>query len=320
MFVLAEYTHAQTKQIWIDSILNTLTLDQKIGQLFFVSMPPSPSDNHTTDIATHVKEGNVGGIVFSEVNNIRQATLINQFQALAKTPLLIGADSRNSLGPAIDSTITFPPAQLSGAIANDTTVTMMAFEIARQLRMLGVQFSFIPSNLFTAENPSLDYSFGEDRFRVSNKVLAYWNGLQSGGVLACAKYFPIQGLNISQVQKGVPTVQLTVDSIEVFPFQKLFDAKVPALMPASRNLPMFYPEKKSALKNIFSSSSLSTAFAGDWIRRNMNYDGVFMIDIENMKNSSGKFGAGEAEVFAFRSGNDVIITNGDINAGVRKFK
>jgi beta-N-acetylhexosaminidase len=39
-----------------------------------------------------------------------------------------------------------------------------------------------------------------------------------------------------------------------------------------------------------------------------------------MKNTSKKFASGEAEVFAFRAGNDVIITDGDINTGVRRFK
>jgi beta-N-acetylhexosaminidase len=311
---------SQTKQIWIDSVFNALTLDEKIGQLFFVSMPPKPAGSYATDIAAHIKDGNVGGVVFTEVNDIQQATLINQLQTVSKIRLLIGADPKTSLSPSLDSMVTFPSALATGAISNDTTIALIGFEIARQLKKIGIQFTFIPANIFSSDNNDVNYSFGENPQRVASKTSAFWRGLQSGGVLACAKYFPIQGLNISQVQKGVPSVQLSVDSIEVYPFKKLFEQKIPALMPASRDLPMFYPEKKAALKNIFSSSSLSTAFAGDWIRKNMNYNGVFMIDIRNMKNSSGKFGPGEAEVFAFRAGNDVIITDGDVNAGVRRFK
>ena len=312
---------AQSRENWVDSVFNNMTIDDKIGQLFMISISPQAETSDLNEVVNKIKNNTLGGIVFSELKNLKQAQLITQFQSISKIPLLIGLDGQSRLGTNLDSALRFPSPQALGALADDSLLFFMGNEVAREMKLMGIHLNFIPANLSVNENTRPVMSFGEDRFLVAAKSLAYWKGLQSGGLLACAKYFPIQGLSITEIQKGLPAVTLTVDSVQAYPFKVLFKNRLPALMPASSDLPLFYTKKKTARKNVFSSSSLSAAFAGDWIRHHMNYEGLFMVDIQNMtKTADKKFSAGEAEMFAFQAGNDMLITSGNIGAAIRKMK
>ena len=318
--ILAESEAQSAKEKWVDSVFSQMNATEKIGQLFMISVPDDPKGSDLNDIVNLIKTDHVGGFVFSRINSTAQATLIAQFQTLSKIPLLIGADERARLGMHLDSAISFPAPEAAGAIADDSLIFQMGNEVARQMNLMGIHLGFIPANLASNANNIPNSSFGENRFLVASKSLAYWRGLQSGGLQACAKYFPIHGLNVTQIQKGMPTVHLSVDSVQAYPFKVLIKNQLPALMPASSDLPLFYSKKKTARKNIFSSSSLSASFAGEWIRENMEYDGLIMVDIQNMLRSTYKFTAGEAEVFAFQAGNDMLITNANTGAAIRKMK
>lgn len=318
ILLLAFELEAQTsKDKWVDSVFNQMNIDDKIGQLFMVTLPSDADESDLNDLSSRIKSFKIGGVVFTRINPIQHAALTNQFQSITTIPLLMGVD--NPLGLQLDSALTIPPPQALGAIADDSLIYFLGNEMARQMKLLGFHLNFISANSATNEiNPIL--TFGETRFLVSAKSLAYWKGLQSGGILACAKYFPIQGVSVTQVQKGLPAVQLTVDTAQAYPFKILINNRLPALMPASADLPMFYSERKAVLKNIFSSSSLSAAFAGEWIRKNMNYNGLIMVDIKNMSRTSNKFAAGEAETFAFQAGNDIVVTSGNVGPAIRRMK
>jgi beta-N-acetylhexosaminidase len=304
------------KDSWVDSVFNQMTVEDKIAQLFLITIDVE-KESEINGIENRIRENTLGGILLKKVSNPAQATWITRLQSGSKIPLLVGADNPSGLGLNLNEVLTFPNTTAVGAIDHDSLVFLMGREVARQMDLMGIHLQFIPSNIATQNTEN---SFGEDSREVAAKALAYWKGLQSGNALACTKYFPIQGVSVTQVQKGLPGVELAVDSMQAYPFKVLFKNKIPALMAESAALPLFYTEKKTALKNIFSSNTLSAAFAGDWIRKNMNYEGLIMVDIKKMVSSSDKFGAGDAEVFAFQAGNDMLITDDQPGAGIRKMR
>jgi beta-N-acetylhexosaminidase len=308
---------AQTaKEQWVDSVFSQMSVEQKIGQLFMVSVSPGKTEAELNALENRIKAGIYGGILFMPGNHGKLSQHINNFNSASAIPLLIGMDGSGALEQS-DSTFSFPSVPEQGAIANDSLIYEMGISVGRKMNRLGIHLNFIPANLFSSLHPQ---SFGEDPQRVAAKSLAYWKGLQTEGVLACARSFPIQGLRVTEVQKGVPSVQLTVDSVEAYPFKVLFKNQLPALLPASADLPLFYSKKKTAVRNLFSSSTLSAAFAGDWLRHHMNYTGLIMIDVASMARASDKFSSGDAEVFAFQAGNDILITPNTVSAATRKMK
>ncbi|HHC80215.1 MAG TPA: beta-N-acetylglucosaminidase, partial [Flavobacteriia bacterium] len=79
--------------IWVDSILNSMTLDQKIGQLFMVQAYSNRDEKHKVAIDRMIKKYQVGGLIFMQGTPQKQATLTNHYQAISKIPLLVAIDA-----------------------------------------------------------------------------------------------------------------------------------------------------------------------------------------------------------------------------------
>jgi beta-N-acetylhexosaminidase len=314
---------AQTeKEKWVDSVFNQLSQSEKIGQLILLQISSHLDENKWDDLADRIKNQSIGGLLFTNGHPVKQAKLTNSLQSAANVPLLISQHALYGLGMQLDSTIAFPGTLAQGAIASDSMIYSMGKEIARQLKILGVHMNLAPSANLTHKNEFIyrNNSFGENRNLVANKSLAYLKGMQSEGLLSCTHYFPIKGITITDVQKGIPVLHPYVDSIQAYPFGVLFKNGVDAVMPGPTEFPLFYEKKKSARKNKFSSEVLSTFFTGDWIKKQMGFNGLVIVDIQSLENSSTKLSGGDAELFAFQAGNDILITSENPNPAIRKIK
>ena len=82
---------AQTR--WVDSIYKTMSLEQKIGQLFMVQAFSSHTAKQQKPIKELVKKYHIGGIIFSKGSPVAQAKLTNEFQEAAQVPLMIAMDA-----------------------------------------------------------------------------------------------------------------------------------------------------------------------------------------------------------------------------------
>jgi beta-N-acetylhexosaminidase len=319
-FGCISYADAQTsKSQWIDSVFNAMSIDQKIGQLFMV---PVYSSKDAEQIIDDIKDYHVGGILFMQGGPVRQANLTNHLQNISMVPLLIAQDAEWGMGATLDSTISFPRAMVMGAIQNDSLIYQTAQEIAREMKLLGVHLNFAPvadmnedpENIFSYR------SFGTNRFRVASKAVAFTSGLQDNGVMSCAKHFALNSLTVMDVQKGVSIIKPTVDSLNIFPFQKLFEKQLAAVMPAASDLPLSFREKHLTKKNKLSANALSAIFTGEWLKKQMNFKGLVFVDIPGMRSETNKYRKGEAEMFAFMAGNDVLLSPDKIDAAVKKIK
>jgi beta-glucosidase-like glycosyl hydrolase len=182
---------------WVDSVFNSLTPDERIGQLFMVAAYSNKDQKHVQEIEDLVENYHIGGLIFFQGGPVRQANLTNHYQSLTKVPLMMAMDAEWGLGMRLsDSTMSFPRQMTLGAIQDNTLIYKMGAEIARQCRRLGVQINFAPVvdvNVNPA-NPVIGMrSFGEDKYNVSEKGIAYMKGMQDYGVLANAKHFPGHG-------------------------------------------------------------------------------------------------------------------------------
>ena len=238
--VLVNVNAQSHKTHWVDSVFNSLSIDEKIGQLFLVNVPPHPTADALKEIEDDIKSHEIGGIIFQQESPFHQATATKRFQSISKLPLLVGQDVEWGLGQMMDSTISFPRALVLGAIKNDTLIYEMGEEIARQMKVAGLNLNFGPLADINnnPEDALISYrSFGENKIKVADKTTAFMRGLQDNGVLACAKHFSLNGLTIVNVENNVPSVQASTDSMRAFPYQKLFENNLVGVMPASSNFP-----------------------------------------------------------------------------------
>jgi beta-N-acetylhexosaminidase len=307
-----------TKDHWVDSIFNAMSFEEKVGQLFMVRISNGFTNPETiNDLEDKIRDNKIGGILYSGPLTLKQSQITKRLQGLSAIPLMMGLNSNTDWTIQIDSALALPSPVAQSAFRNDSLIYFAAKEVARQMKLTGLQVYFIPVN----SDRKLDQlSYGEDRSIATSKTRLWLAGIQSENVEACAKYFPIKGLQVKGIEKGFPSVQLTVDSIPSAPFKSLFSNGLRAVMPAATELPLFYESKKIAKKNKYSSAALSSAFTGSLIRSHFQFQGLIFIDVPGMNGSSDRVSGGSAEVLAFQSGNDVLITTPNINAAVRKLK
>ena len=226
------------EQKWIDSVFNSLTPDQRLGQLFMTAAWSNLGNKEKRRVSKLISQYQIGGLIFMQGSPVAQAGLTNYYQAISNTPLLISQDAEWGLGMRLDSAMTFPRQIALGAISDNELIYKMGFEIARQCKRIGVNIDFAPvvDVNTNPNNPAIgDRSFGDDKLNVSIKGMAYMDGLQSGGVMACAKHFPGHGNTSEDSHYTLPTVAnrtATLDSVEFFPFKYLFHNGVQSAMVA----------------------------------------------------------------------------------------
>ena len=104
--LLAKDVEGQTK--WVDSVYNSLSLKEKIAQLYMVQVFSSQTPQEKSKIVKLINTHKIGGIIYSKGGPVRQARLNNELQAASKTPLLIGMDAEWGLSMRLDSTYAFP--------------------------------------------------------------------------------------------------------------------------------------------------------------------------------------------------------------------
>src|SRR5580704_2825053 len=108
-----------------------------------------------------------------------------------------------------------------GAINDNHLIYELGREMGRECKRIGVNVDFAPvvdiNN--NPQNPVIgDRSFGEDKMKVAVAGVEYADGLQSQGILACAKHFPGHGDTDKDSHKTLPTVRKTLEQLENFEF------------------------------------------------------------------------------------------------------
>ncbi|TXD47894.1 glycoside hydrolase family 3 protein [Polaribacter sp. IC073] len=305
----------QTK--WVDSIYNTMTLKEKVGQLFMIAAYSNKEESHTDTIQKLIKENGIGGLVFFQGGPVGQAKQTNLYQSTSKVPLLIAMDAEWGLNMRLDSTARFPYNMTLGALDDNDLVKKVGHKIGEHCNRLGVHINFAPVvDINTnSKNPIIGVrSFAENKINVTNKAIAFTEGLQSLNVLACAKHFPGHGDTDKDSHKTLPTVSLSkerIDSVEFYPYKKLFKNNIAGVMVAHLNVPSL--ESTDGLP-----SSLSHHIVSDILKEKLQFKGLIFTDALNMKGASNYKETGDIDLAAFMAGNDVLVLTEDVSKGMSK--
>lgn len=311
-------TAPETK--WVDSIFHQMSLDDKIGQLFIIRAHSDLGEDHIQSVHNQIKKYHVGGLCFFQGTPEKQADLTMQYQTESEIPLLVSMDAEWGLGMRLKNKgLSFPRQLMLGAIQDYSKIEEMGYAIGRQLKALGVNVSFSPVADININplNPVIgDRSFGEDREDVANRAIAYMRGLQAAGVLACGKHFPGHGDTDMDSHLDLPELpfdKARLDEVELFPFQKLIDAGLPAIMVAHLHVPAI-----DSAKNI--STTLSSNAINNLLKTEMGFDGLVFTDALEMKGVTKNFKADEVAVMAFNAGNDLLVLPEDIDLAFNGLK
>ena len=310
-----EFRKVQTP--WADSLLENMSLEQKIGQLFMVAAYSNRGEAHVKEIEALITDQHIGGLIFMQGGPARQVNLTNRYQAISSTPLLLSMDAEWGLGMRLDSVPFFPRQMTLGATFDDDLVYDFGRLQAKHLKRIGVHVSFSPvvdvnSN---SANPVIgNRAFGENRHHAAILGEAYMKGLQDQHILANAKHFPGHGDTDKDSHKTLPSIlheRGRLDSIELYPFRQLIDHGVGSMMVAHLEVPAL-----DATPGL--PTTLSAKVVTGLLRNELGFDGLVFTDALNMRGVADIAEPGDAEFRSLLAGNDVLLFAGDVPKAIER--
>ncbi len=303
---------------WVDSVYQTMNLDQKIGQLFTPMVFSKKDDKHFDEIKTLVEKYHIGGIIFSLGGPVKQSQWLNEFQSLSKIPLLISMDAEWGVAMRLDSVVAFPWNMTMGAIKDNSIVRRIGQRMAEQERILGVHMSYAPVLDINTnpQNPIIgNRSFGENPQRVAEKGVALMQGHHQVGILSSGKHFPGHGDTAKDSHKTLPTVgfdRSRLETLELYPFKKAIEYGLSSVMTAHLNVP--------ALTQSEEPTSLSHKVVTQLLQQKMGFNGLAITDALNMKGAEPNDQNANMDLLALLAGNDVLLISKDIPKSIEKIK
>ena len=306
------------QQKWVDSIYQSLSLDQKIGQLFTPMVFSKKDEDHFDEIKNLIEKYYIGGIIFSLGSPFKQSQWINEFQSISKVPLMISMDAEWGVAMRLDSVIAFPWSMTLGAIKDNTVIRRIGQRMGEQERILGVHMSYAPVLDINTnpENPIIgNRSFGEDPKRVADKGVALMKGHHDAGILTSGKHFPGHGDTAKDSHKTLPTVnfdRFRLENTEIYPFKKAIEQGLSSVMIAHLNVP--------ALTFSTDPTSLSSAVVTEYLKQNIGFNGLAVTDALNMKGAVPSNSDKNIDLLALLAGNDILLISQDIPQGIEKIK
>ena len=304
---------------WVNSVYDSMSLDQKVGQLFMVAAYSNKGSAHEQEIKNLIQNEAIGGLIFMQDDALRQVELVNEYQKLASTPLLIGMDAEWDVAMRLKNTNQFPWAMTTGALAENQLLQNMGEKVSQHLKRVGAQFNFAPVadvNVNPA-NPIIgNRSYGSDPLNIAAKAWAYADGMQRNGILASAKHFPGHGDTDQDSHKTLPTIShdfARLDSIELKPFQELIQKGITSIMVAHLAVPSYEP-------NTQIPASLSKNIITNLLKNQMGFKGIIITDALNMQGVTKNFPNGLTDYMAFEAGNDILLFSQAVKTGKEKIK
>ncbi|WP_448701666.1 glycoside hydrolase family 3 protein [Mucilaginibacter sp. AW1-3] len=304
---------------WVDSVFKKLSKRQKIAQLFMVRVYSNQTKAFDDSIARLIKKEKIGGIVFFQGGPVRQANFINRYQKVSKVPLLTAIDGEWGLGMRLDSTISYPYQMTLGAIQDNTLLYKMGLLVARDFKRLGLQMNFGPDMDVNnnPNNPVIGFrSFGDNKYNVAEKGIAYMKGMQDGGILTTAKHFPGHGDTDVDSHYDLPQLPFSrqrLDSLEEYPFREAIKAGLSGVMVAHMNIPALDSTKHLP-------STLSRPIITGILKDSLAFKGLVVSDAMGMKGVVKYFPNGEADVRALIAGNDILELSENSKRAVKMVK
>jgi beta-N-acetylhexosaminidase len=292
--------------------INDLTLEEKIGQLFFIGIPGPFWDAETEDLLQRIKPGGV--CLFAR--NIKEPEQTRNLLAamgghLTVSPFL-SLDQEGGLVDRLRRIMTPGPA--AAKFTNVPDVIEFASITAESLRILGFNMDFAPVvDVITTEredagNGMYSRGFGRDRDQVTELAGAFLSTLQQNKIIGCLKHFPGLGAAQADSHEELPQIDISDDelrALDLHPYEKLLDENVEIVMIAHAAYPNSNLQQQDQNGRLL-PSSLSSNFVSRLLRNELGFDRIVITDDLEMGAIVRNYGIGDACKMAIDAGNDML--------------
>ncbi|PSQ81839.1 MAG: hypothetical protein BRD46_01060 [Bacteroidetes bacterium QS_8_68_15] len=326
----ADYDDAPLQQLrpqregaeaWVDSLMNALTLQEKIAQLVIMEAgadgegggAPVPAST-----ARAVEEHGVGGFLVSRLLSPQEVRAQTSFlQNRAHVPLFFAADYERGAGRFANNFTELPSNMAVGATRSERYAAASAKLAALESRALGVNLMFAPvvdvNN--NPNNPIINIrAYGGRGGLVGRMSAAYVRGASDFGMLTTLKHFPGHGDVSKDTHAELATVTGSREELaqtELEPYRIMLeqnDAQPAAVMSAHLWVQAFNEDPTPAT---FSQEILSGL-----LRENLGFGGLVVTDDVKMGALQNDYSLRERVVRPLSAGVDVVLTPENLGAAI----
>ena len=305
-----EQTPEQLAEQRLNERIEGMTLEEKVGQLFFVRCPE-------TDVAEDVKTYHLGGLLLfgrdykdADGNWLSAddfTAKLASYQAAADLPLFIGSDeeggtvTRASRNPNLFSAPLLSPQELYTAEGMDGLLSTTR-TYNEQLKALGINVNFAPVCDVSTDAGDFIYarSFGKDAQATADYITRVVPVYESAGIACVLKHFPGYGNNVD-THTGIAVDERSYETFETsdfLPFSAGIAAGAPFVL-VSHNIVNCMDDTLPA--------SLSPK-VHEILRGTLGFDGLIVTDDLAMDAVRSYAQDGSVAVLALQAGNDMIVT------------
>ena len=284
----------------IEDRLTTMTLEEKVGQLFWARVP---SNHQIEDLQSYHLSGYIlFGRDFEGRSLEDIKTLTKGYQATAKIPLLIGSDEEGGTVTRISSILETPfqsPIALyqqggMEAVLSDTK------QKAELLKSVGINAGLFPVADLARDQSAFIYdrTIGQDVQTTASYVQQVVEELKKSKVGSTLKHFPGYGDN-GDSHTAIIQDNRSLDELrqaDFLPFQAGIDAGADSVL-VSHNI----------LSKIDTVPSSISPKITDFLRKELHFKGVIMTDDFDMAGIADFVSQDEAAFQVIVAGNDLIL-------------
>ena len=287
-------------QAWVASTLNGLTIDEAIAHLIC----PEDRNYKAADWER----------LFNKVPLVTlfgEAMPIDLLQGLARQPLLIAADLEHGAGAHMKGCTEFPWSFAVGAADSPALTKRMGIATAAEALNKGVNWTFSPcvDLSFNHNNPVVNVrSMGDDPERVAKLACVWIEAMQNGGLAACAKHFPGDGMDDRDQHLCTSVNSLDLESwwkTYGVVWRAVIQAGVMSIMPGHISFPAYAAQGKPAASAL--PATLSSRLQVDLLRRELGFEGVIVSDAAPMIGLASRVRGQDAVVKNILAGSDVFL-------------
>ena len=305
------------KAAWVDSMLTTMSLESKIGQLFIVNLSSSTSASARERALEDVTENRVGGFLVSramEPRNVYEMTTL--LQEASELPLFFAADYERGVGRFSNNLTEWPSNMGLGATRDPLFAAAAGRLTAIEGRAVGVNMVLAPvvdvNN--NPDNPIINIrSYGEDPALVGTMAKKFVSEAQALGMLTTLKHFPGHGNTSVDTHSRMGTIDgdhSSLHEVELYPYRYVFSepVKPTAVMSAHLWIPAFDTEPLPAT---FSRNVLHNL-----LRDTLRFDGLIITDDVKMGALQNDYSLEERVVNPLLAGADLVLTPRDLQRSI----
>lgn len=290
----------------IDDKINSMTLDEKIGQMIITGFNGS---EYNDDMDRLINEYKVGGVILFARNIEDSNQMIDLTRALQENnnnlPLFISIDEEGGRVSRLpDDVEKFPSAFTIGLINNQQTAYENGKEIGYTLKRLGINLDYAPVlDIYSNENNTVigDRAFSKEESIVSTMGIATMEGIEDSDIIPVVKHFPGHGDTEVDSHYGLPIVYKTLEELrnfEFIPFVKAIESGCDVIMVSH-----------IILNEVDSSNpaSLSKIVISDLLRKDLEFDKVVITDDMSMGAITSIMSIEEACIKSIEAGCDILL-------------